>query len=346
VTANPDPASDGAAALHEDAASHEDAAAQVALSPESPGPLAPTPIGAALAPDAPDEAVHTPRRVALRRLLRNRLAVAGLLIIGVLACAAVFAPVLATEHPNEHGIWKVDLRSSLEQPSARHPLGTDQLGRDQWSRMVYGARVSLVIGFVAVSLAIALGTLLGSMAGFLGGATDNVVMRGMDIMLAFPSILLALAIVALIGPGLVNVMIAVGIVSIPTYARISRASVLAESNKDYVEASRALGAGRRRLLFRHLLPNSLSPLIVAASLGIGTAILEAAALGFLGLGAQPPLAEWGLMLSDNRQKLFTQWWLVAVPGVAIMLTVLGFNLLGDGLRDVLDPRLRHRGTRG
>lgn len=304
----------------------------------------PQAVDVAAAAQVAEAAVRTPRRVVVRRLMRNRLALTGLLLIGLLALAALFAPALASEHPDENGIWKVDLRTSLAPPSAEHPLGTDQLGRDQLSRMLYGARVSLVIGFVAVSLAILVGTLLGSLAGYTGGLTDNVVMRGMDIMLAFPSILLALAIVALIGPGLVNVMIAVGIVSIPTYARISRASVMAESTRDYVEASRALGADHTRVLFRHLLPNSLSPLIVAASLGIGTAILEAAALGFLGLGAQPPLAEWGLMLSDNRQKLFSEWWLVVVPGVAIMLTVLGFNLLGDGLRDVLDPRLRHRGN--
>jgi peptide/nickel transport system permease protein len=211
---------------------------------------------------------------------------------------------------------------------------------------VYGSRISLRIGLLCISIALTTGTAMGLVAGYRGGLADAAIMRLVDLMLAFPSILLALAIVALIGPGLVNVMIAVGIVSIPTYARISRASVMSESTRDYIEASRALGATRRRVLFRHLLPNSLSPLIVAASLGIGTAILEAAALGFLGLGAQPPLAEWGLMLSDNRQKLFTEWWLVVVPGVAIMLTVLGFNLLGDGLRDVLDPRLRHRGSRG
>ena len=271
--------------------------------------------------------------------------VAGLAIIGALALAALLAPVLAAEHPDVHGIWKVSPHASRLPPSREHLLGTDQLGRDEFSRMLYGARMSLVIGFAAVSLAIVVGTLLGALAGFLGGPVDNLVMRVMDVMLAFPSILLALAIVAMIGPGLLNVMVAVGIVSIPTYARIARASILAESGKDYVEASRALGTGRARVLFRHLLPNSLSPLIVAGSLGIGTAILEAAALGFLGLGAQPPLAEWGLMLSDNRQKLFSEWWLVVVPGVAIMLTVLGFNLLGDGLRDTLDPRLRHRGSR-
>lgn len=301
--------------------------------------------GAVLAIEAAEglaQPVRPPWRDALRRLLRNRLALAGLLIIGSLAAGAILAPLLASEQPSDRGIWAIDLRASREPPSAAHPLGTDQLGRDQLSRMLYGARVSLMIGFASVSLAILVGTLLGAVAGFSGGKVDSLVMRFMDVMLAFPSILLALAIVVVIGQGLLNVMLAVGIVSIPTYARITRSSVLAERGRAYVEASVALGAGRNRVLFRHVLPNSLSPLIVAASLGIGVAILDAAGLGFLGLGGRPPLAEWGLMLSDNRQKLFTEWWLVVVPGLAIMLTVLGFNLLGDGLRDVLDPRLRGR----
>lgn len=306
---------------------------------EAPRPAAPGRAAGATATH-----VRAPWRDALRRLLRNRLAVAGIGIIGALALCALLAPVLASEHPSAAGIWSVSPRESRERPTAAHPLGTDQLGRDQLSRMLYGARVSLIIGFASVSLAIVAGALLGALAGFLGGAVDAVVMRLMDIMLAFPSILLALAIVTITGPGLLNVLLAVGIISIPTYARIVRASVLSERTREYVDASVALGAGRARVLFRHILPNSLSPLIVAASLGIGTAILDAAGLGFLGLGGRPPLAEWGLMLSDNRQKLFSEWWLVAVPGVAIMLTVLGFNLLGDGLRDVLDPRLR--GSRG
>lgn len=286
--------------------------------------------------------VSRPWTDALRRLLRNRLALAGLVIIGSFALMALVAPILSSERPNENGIWAISPHESREPPSRLHPLGTDQLGRDQLSRMLYGARVSLVIGFAAVSLAILIGTLLGAMAGFFGGLVDTIVMRLMDVMLAFPSILLALAIVVFIGQGLLNVMLAVGIISVPTYARIVRSSVLSEARREYVEASVAVGAGRMRVLLRHVLPNSLSPLIVAASLGIGTAILDAAGLGFLGLGAQPPLAEWGLMLSDNRQKLFSEWWLVVVPGVAIMLTVLGFNLLGDGLRDTLDPRLRGR----
>ena len=287
--------------------------------------------------------IQRPWNDALRRLLRNRLALAGLSIIAVLAICALLAPVLSLEQPKPNGIWSMSPREKLLPPSLEHPLGTDQLGRDQYSRMLYGARVSLLIGVFAVSLAIAVGTLLGAIAGYSGGIIDTLIMRTMDIMLAFPSILLALAIVIIIGQGLMNVMLAVGIISIPTYARIVRSSVISEVRKEYVEASRALGASSSRLLFRHVLPNSLSPLIVAASLGIGTAILDAAGLGFLGLGAQPPLAEWGLMLSDNRQKLFSEWWLVAVPGVAIMLTVLGFNLLGDGLRDTLDPRLRRKG---
>jgi ABC-type dipeptide/oligopeptide/nickel transport system permease subunit len=290
----------------------------------------------------PAARVRTPRTAALRRLAHHRLAMTGLIILATLALGGVFAPFLGSEHPQTAGIWATHLQDSRLPPSLAHPLGTDQLGRDMWSRMLYGARMSLLIGFASVTLAVLIGAMLGALAGYMRGATETVVMRAMDIMLAFPSVLLALAIVVIIGPGLLNVMLAVAIISIPTYARIVRGAVLSEATRDYVAASRALGAGHRRVLFGHVLPNSLSPLIVAASLGIGTAILEAAALGFLGLGAQPPLAEWGLMLSDNRQMMFTEWWLVAAPGVAIMLTVLGFNLLGDGLRDVLDPRLRHR----
>jgi ABC-type dipeptide/oligopeptide/nickel transport system permease subunit len=283
--------------------------------------------------------------------VRNRLALAGLIIIGTLVVIAVFAPLLAPEDPGPGGIWATNLRKAdgpppsgpRLPPSRWHPFGTDTVGRDQWSRVVHACRVSLTIGIVSVSLAILIGTTLGALAGFHGGWADSLLMRLVDVMLAFPSILLALGIVVLIGPGLRNVMIAVGLISVPTYARLVRASVIGETGRDYVEASRALGAGSSHLLLRHVLPNSMSPLIVAASLGIGTAILDAAGLGFLGLGAQPPLAEWGLMLSQYRGSLFTEWWLVAVPGVAIMLTVLGFNLLGDGLRDTLDPRLRGSG---
>lgn len=290
--------------------------------------------------DRPAARVRPPWRDALRRVAGSRLAMAGLAIIGLLALCAVAAPLIAPQHPDADGIWAAYMREAKQPPSWRHWMGTDKLGRDLASRIVYGARTSLLIGVASVSLAIAVGAALGAVAGFFGRWVDGVIMRLMDIMLAFPSLLLALGIVTLTGPRLINAMLAVGIVSIPTYARIVRAGVLAEVGKDYVTASRALGAGPWRLLARHVLPNALAPLIVAASLGIGTAILEAAGLGFLGLGAQPPLAEWGLMLADNRQSLNAYWWLVTFPGVAIMLTVLGFNLLGDGLRDILDPRLR------
>ncbi len=321
--------------------------------PSAPAPLTLTTTALPeFGPVSEPGAAH-PAADALRRLLRNRLAVAGLLIIGGLTACALLAPVLSVQRPGPGGVWPTDLRppSCLpdcdggvrQPPSIRHPFGTDTVGRDQLSRILFGARVSLSIGMISVSLAIFIGTVVGAVAGFFGGWVDTFLMRLIDVMLAFPSILLALAIVTLIGGGLLNVMLAVGLISIPTYARLTRASVIGEARRDYVEASRALGAGRRRLLLRHVMPNCMSPLIVAATLGIGTAILDAAGLGFLGLGAQPPLAEWGLMLSQYRESLFSEWWLVAIPGFAIMLTVLGFNLLGDGLRDTLDPRLRGLG---
>jgi peptide/nickel transport system permease protein len=218
-------------------------------------------------------------------------------------------------------------------------MGTDDLGRDMLSLIIYGARVSIQVGIFAVGFAIIVGASLGAIAGHAGGVLDNVIMRLMDIMLAFPSILLALTIVVITGPGLFNAMIAVGIVAIPTFARITRATVLGESGRDYVLAARSVGVGSNRILVRHIVPNTLSPIIVTASLAIATAILDAAGLGFLGLGAQPPTPEWGLLLSRNKSHIFTSPWMVLFPGIAIMFLVLGFNLLGDGLRDALDPRL-------
>jgi peptide/nickel transport system permease protein len=293
---------------------------------------------------APDQAGKSPWVLMLHRLVHNKLAVAGFIIILFVLLVAIFAPYLASQHPNQNGIFRALPRESKQPPSGEHWMGTDDLGRDMLSLIIYGARVSIRVGVVSVSLGIGVGVLLGSIAGYLGGIMDLLIMRLMDILLAFPSILLALVIVVVIGPGLENAMIAVGIVSIPTYARIARASVMSEVNREYVQASRALGASPFRLLGFHVLPNSLSPIIVAASLGVATAILDAAGLGFLGLGAQPPTPEWGLMLSRNKTHIFTSPWMVVFPGVSIMFLVLGFNLLGDGLRDALDPRLARKKT--
>ncbi|MBN2118222.1 MAG: ABC transporter permease [Anaerolineales bacterium] len=288
---------------------------------------------------------QSPARLVLRRLFRNKLAIVGLAIIGTVVLTAIFAPVLAKQTPDKNGIFKTYLRETKIPPSLEHPMGTDDLGRDMLSLIIYGSRISIRIGFFSVGLAIIIGVILGALSGYFGGAVDNIIMRLMDIMLAFPSILLALVIVAVIGPGLLNAMIAVGIVSIPTYARITRASVISERSREYVQASRALGANSFRLLMQHILPNALSPIIVAGSLGIATAILDAAGLGFLGLGAQPPTPEWGLLLSRNKTHIFTSPWMVIFPGISIMFLVLGFNLIGDGLRDALDPRLSNVGLK-
>jgi peptide/nickel transport system permease protein len=222
----------------------------------------------------------------------------------------------------------------------QHILGVDGNVRDFFSRIVYGARVSLIIGITTVGFAIVIGTILGAVAGFAGGTGDNVIMRLMDVLLAFPALLLAIAIVTVLGEGLVNALLAIAIVSIPTYARVARANVLSVKEWDFVLADRAVGVPPNRILMRSILPHTLTPLIVAGTLGIATAILDAAALSFLGLGAQPPMAEWGSMLGQERNQVFTSPHLVFFPGLMIMVTVLAFNLLGDGLRDALDPRLR------
>jgi len=272
---------------------------------------------------------------AVRRLFRDKLALVGLVIMGTFLLTAILAPVLAPYDPIEQSL--VERR---EPPSSQHPLGLDDLGRDILSRVIFGARKSLQVGVVSVTMAIVVGTLIGATSGYLGGWVDILVMRLMDIMLAFPALLLAIAIVTILGPGLLNMLYAIGIVSIPVYARIARASVLSVKVQDYVLAARALGASPVRILARHVMPNCLTPLIVQGTLGIGTAILDAAGLSFLGLGAQPPTPEWGAMLGQGRYAMFTAPHIVLFPGLAIVLTVLGFNLLGDGLRDALDPRLR------
>jgi ABC-type dipeptide/oligopeptide/nickel transport system permease subunit len=221
----------------------------------------------------------------------------------------------------------------------QHLFGIDGNSRDFFSRIVYGARLSLQIGFATVTFAIILGTFLGAVSGFVGGWLDNIVMRIMDVLLAFPYLLLAIAVVAVLGPGLINALLAISIVSIPGYARIARASVISVKEMDYVTADRALGVSPSRILFRRILPNAMTPLIVQGTLGIGGAIISAAALSFLGLGAQPPTPEWGIMLAEERNNIFNTPHLLFIPGIAITMTVLGFNLLGDGLRDALDPRL-------
>ena len=270
-----------------------------------------------------------------RQLWRHKGATGGLVILLLLSLVALNAPRLAPYDP-----VKVQARRALQPPNAAFLLGTDQYGRDVLSRTIYGTRISLLVGCISVSIAAVCGLLIGLVAGYYGGLADTILMRLMDIMLAFPGILLALAIVSMLGPSLTNLMIAVGISAIPAYSRLVRGTVLSAKQQLYVEAARVVGCGSGTILFRHILPNVAAPLIVLCTLGMGTAILAAAALSFLGLGSQPPTPEWGRMLSEGRAYLREHWWISTAPGVAILLTVLAMNLLGDGLRDALDPRLR------
>ncbi len=288
--------------------------------------------------------------ITWRRLFRRRSAIVGMVILGILTFIALTAPWIAPYDPYQVliGVEPVQRREApcihllgCPKEKPQHIMGIDGNVRDQFSRILYGARLSLIIGFATVTFAIVIGTVLGAIAGYFGGWLDNVIMRIMDVLLAFPALLLAIAIVTVLGPGLINALIAIGIVSIPAYARVVRASVLSVREMDYVAASRALGGNSFHILFRRILPNALTPLIVQGTLGIASAILDAAALSFLGLGAQPPTPEWGSMLGAERNQIFSAPHLVFFPGLAIMLTVLAFNLLGDGLRDALDPRLAH-----
>ncbi|MDF2873855.1 MAG: gsiD 2 [Sporomusa sp.] len=269
------------------------------------------------------------------RFKASNSAMIGLIMLAVLIFSAVFAPVLAPYDPYES-----NMPNSLKPPTTAHLMGTDELGRDILSRILYGARISLIVGIEAVTLALICGVVLGAVAGFYGGKIDTAIMGVMDIMLSFPSILLAIAFMTVLGRGVEKAVIAIGIVSIPQYARIVRGSVLSVKENVYIMAARAIGNSDRRLIFAHILPNVLAPIIVRATIGVSVAILEAAALGFLGLGVQPPTAEWGTMLGSGRQTIFNAPHIVTFPGVAITLTVMAFNLLGDGLRDVLDPRLK------
>jgi peptide/nickel transport system permease protein len=270
-----------------------------------------------------------------RRYRGHRAGQLGLAVAGGMVVLALAAPWIAPRNPVAQ-----DLYLGATPPSLAHPLGTDELGRDVLSRVIHGARISLTVGLSAVAIALGLGTFIGLTAGYYGGAVDLMLMRLVDLMLALPSVLLAVVVVAVLGPSLENAMLAVGIVIVPQYARLARATALAIKEEEYVLAMRALGASDARILARSILPNAVPPLIVQSSLGMATAILDAAGLSFLGLGAQPPSPEWGAMMSQGRELLFRAPWVVASPGMAILITVLGFNLAGDALRDVLDPRLR------
>ena len=295
----------------------------------------------AIAPTAPPRAPAGPLREFWGYFSANRGALAGLAIVIAVLLLAAFADLIAPYPPD-----LTNNAAFLKPPawqaggSWAYPLGTDAIGRDMLSRLVHGARLSLLIGMAVVAISIAAGIALGLVAGYARGVTEIAIMRLMDIILTLPSLLLAIVIVAILGPGIMNAMLAVAVVVLPHYVRITRASVIAEMSKDYVTAARAGGAGKVRLMFGEVLPNCAAPLIVQASLGVSTAILDAAALGFLGLGAQPPSPEWGTMLADAREFVLRAWWVVTFPGIMILVTVLAFNLLGDGLRDALDPKLK------
>ncbi len=287
----------------------------------------------------------SPTREVLRHLLHHSSARAGIIILGLLILIAIFAPVISPFDPTE--LLKQEKRRTppcvhilgCPQDQPEHLFGIDGNSRDLFSRVIYGSRLSLQVGIITMTFAILIGVLIGAIAGFVGGWLDNLIMRTMDVLMAFPSLLLAIAIVSVLGTGLINALLAIGIVSIPRFARLVRSTVISVKELEYVQASRALGASPMHILFKKILPNAITPLIVQGTLGIATAILDAAALSFLGLGAEPPRPEWGLMLGEEKNSIFSAPHLVIFPGIAIMLTVLGFNLLGDGLRDALDPRL-------
>lgn len=270
------------------------------------------------------------------RLKRNKAAMIGMFIIFLLFFFAAFADFIAP-----YGFDEQDLSRALTKPNSQFWFGTDNFGRDIMSRLIYGSRISLQVGFIAVSISMISGGALGAIAGYFGGRLDNFIMRAMDILLAIPSILLAISIVSALGPGLKNVMIAVGISSIPSYARIVRASVITLKDQEFVEAARAVGTNNFRIITKHIIPNSLAPIIVQGTLGVAGAILSAAGLSFIGLGIQPPSPEWGAMLSSGRQYIRDYPHISAFPGLAIMITIFALNLLGDGLRDALDPRLKN-----
>ncbi len=270
-----------------------------------------------------------------KRLKQSKSAMFGLIVITILILSAIFAPFVAPYHYDEQKLGAENLLPSLE-----HIMGTDNFGRDIFSRLIYGSRISLLVGFVAVGIGVMIGGTIGAIAAYYGGRVDNFLMRLMDILLAVPSTLLAISIAATLGPGLLNAMIAVGVGTVPTYARVVRASVMTVKEQEYIEAARCIGVKDRKIILKHILPNAMAPLIVQATLGVASAILSAAALSFIGLGIQPPTPEWGAMLSAGRSYIRDYWHLVTFPGVTIMITIFALNLFGDGLRDALDPRLK------
>ena len=271
-----------------------------------------------------------------KRLRKNKLAVLGLIIIVIIFLVAIFANFIAP-----YSFDQQDLLSCFQGPSAQHWFGTDEFGRDIFSRVVYGTRISLLIGFVAVAIAMVIGVLLGAFSGYYGATVDNIIMRLMDILLSIPQIILAIAIVAVLGNGLFNLMLAVGISSIPHYARIVRASVLSVKDQEFIEAAKAAGSSDLRIIFKHIIPNCLAPIIVQATLGVAMAILTAAGLSFVGLGISPPTPEWGSMLSSARSYIRDYAYMTMFPGLAIMITIFALNVLGDGLRDAFDPKLKN-----
>ena len=272
----------------------------------------------------------------IRYFIKSKAGIVGLLIIAIIIVLAIFAPYIVPYNPIEQ-----QFTQQLESPSLTHFMGTDRYGRDVFSRVVYGTRYALLSGLLADGVALGLGCLLGLVAAFYGGWWDFIIMRGVDVMMAFPYLLLAMLTIAILGPGLINAMIAIGIVYSPQYARILRSSVLSIKETDYITSARAIGSSDTRIMFQHILLNAMAPLVVQATLTAGAAIIEAAGLGFLGLGAQPPTPEWGAMLSGGRDFMLSAPWIATFPGLSIAITVLGFNLMGDALNDALDPTM-HR----
>ncbi len=271
----------------------------------------------------------------LRYLLRNKLAVIGGLLVMLVFVLSIFAPFVAPYNPST-----IDIKNILIGPSFSHPLGTDDLGRDVLSRMLWGGRISLEVGFVAVGIATIIGILLGSLAGYYGGWIDSAIMRAVDIMLSIPTIFLVLAVIAILEPSIMNIMVVIGLTSWMEPARLIRAEFISLKEREFVIAAHAIGATDRRIIMKHILPNGLSPILVSATMGIGGAILVESALSFLGLGVQPPTPSWGSLLSSGKDNIEIAWWLSVFPGLAILITVLGYNLLGEGIRDALDPRQR------